>query len=305
MSIQFESQRSKLQIQKADELEFDCVIMTAYGPIGSGKTFFGASGGKGSIIISVGEGLATLQSPSYRARFIEYPDVIIVRESPIDVKTGIFKQATGFDEVTDAFDIAIKAGYTSITLDDATFFSRLAKNLAIELNSAGGKSQTLNTARETGHVDLVIQDFGREITLIDGFLSTYIPIFRANKINFIMLAHERKEFEKVKDEKGRIKVGERGELVKVYPAFTGQTFPEAVTSYFDEVWNFRTESRLVKGVKTITSHAKTSPDVVITTKTRYGGLFNPTEINPTIPDVVNRVRNHVNSLKEKNNAATR
>ena len=49
-----------------------------YGPTKSGKTWFVGSAGSRTLLVNTGSGLATLQSPAFRAKFPNSKDIIVV-----------------------------------------------------------------------------------------------------------------------------------------------------------------------------------------------------------------------------------
>lgn len=264
---------------KASQLHEEPINALFYGGVGVGKTHLLRSLGPDGAIVSTGEGLATLHG----LNDAESPDIFQVRESPIDAKTGIFKEAKGFDDVTVVLDeiIAGKHGrYTKIALDDATFFSKLARNKAVEMNMQTNKSKTLSEARSTGVLNMSVQDYGAEMNVIDWFLFTYIPIFREHGIHFFLIAHEKISYNKPE------RIGDPATIRSIGPAFTGQSFVDQVTAYFDLVWHVTRRSRLDKGKPVIESAYRTETNGIITAKTRYRGAFKDVIVNPTIPEII-------------------
>jgi hypothetical protein len=115
---------------------------------------------------------------------------------------------------------------------------------------------------------------------IKWFLGTYIPIFKENKLNFLMLAHQRQIFGQA------AKVGDEAPLSKTLPGFTGQKFPDDVPAYFDDVWYSESKAagdNRVYFVRTAGTGSRVGGS-------RHGGLFASEEIDPNYLKLLQRIR---------------
>lgn len=254
--------------------------MLLWGPAKSGKTEFCGSVGEGGLIINTGQGVQTLASPGFKVRNPSSIDIVDVAEE-VDEKTGIFKTAEGFNRVCELVDWALlEPKYKTICIDDATFFTRLARNRALEINDAMGKSKSLSQSRAQGIMMMAVQDFGTEMGAIEWFLGTYIPLFKKAKKNFILTAHERHFFNKPEG------IGAPRTIRKTVPAFTGEAFPDTVSAFFDLVWHFKnTGSGEGIHYRVYTKGNEEDPS-----GDRYSGLFNVIEENLNWPKTIERIK---------------
>ena len=271
-----------------DEPIGDSTSWLVYGGSKVGKTVFIGSAGPRTLIINIGDGIAVLQSQWAKERFYKdgYPIITTIREER-DRKTGIFTSADAFDKVADAIDIGVaKFGdrFDTIAVDDATQLRAFAMNKGLEVNADFNRSKTLEQARKGGGAFVpAVQDFGAEMDLIEQFIVGTISLCKQYSKHFILTAHERHIFKKIRDQTGKV-VGE--EIDKIRPAFTGKTFPDDVTGIFDLVWNF-TAARTGQGT---VYRAYTEDSMSIKAGTRFPGVFKSLEVNPNFLDAVRRIK---------------
>lgn len=249
----------------------ESVVMLAYGAAGTGKTQFCGTAEK-ALLINTGSGVETILGQS-KVKIIDVSEIV-------DEKSGIFKSALAFDKVCEIIDWGLTQDFQTIIVDDATFLIKFARNRALEINADTGKSQSLATSRAQGISMMAIQDFGTEMGVIEWFLATYVPLFKAAKRNFILTAHERYFYGK------KEKPSDPPTIRKTVPAFTGQAFPDTIPAFFDLVWRFKTVGSM-DGVK---YRAYTAGSEDEAGKSRYKGIFKSIEENPTFPDVLRRIK---------------
>lgn len=271
-----------------DEPLAESTTWLLYGGSKVGKTVFVGTAGPRTLIINIGDGMETLKSQWARDKFYKdgWPIITTIQEER-DPKTGMFVAAQAFDKVADAIDIAIDEfgdKFDTIAVDDATQMRAFAMNKGLEVNAEFNRSKTLDQAKKSGgHYVPAQQDYGAEMDLIEKFIAGTITVAKKHKKHFILTAHERHIFKKIRDNTGRI-VGQ--EIDKIRPAFTGQTFPDEVPGYFDLVWNL-TATRTGQGT---VYRAFTEDSMTIKAGSRYPGVFKPIEFDPNFLDAVKRIR---------------
>ncbi|MBA2706040.1 MAG: AAA family ATPase [Blastocatellia bacterium] len=253
-------------------------ILLVYGPSKAGKTFFGGTAGPRTLFINIGEGIDTLLSPAFTTRYPAAKDMIVadVRES----ETG---KALAFDEVTSVIDEALKLfpdKFDTIVIDEATAFRKFALNRGMELNTEARTRGSSRGSRTEDFVTAEVGDYGKEMQLIEWFLATYIPKFKAAKKHFILLAHERQTFGKP------AKIGDDPILKRITPGFTGKTFPDAVPVYFDDV--FRME--VVGGGTNVAYRIRTAGSEIEMGGVRHGGVFDVVEANPNFLTLLAKIQ---------------
>lgn len=253
-----------------------------YGGSGTGKTFFAGTAGERSLIIDNGGGINTLLSPLFQSKYKVNPIVVTVSEGMNE--RGVFDTAQVFDEICDVIDHYLKNHgdlFDTVVVDDVTQLRRGAMNKALELNQKTNKSQTLtNIVRKFDIVAPAVQDFGVEMNLIEQFIASYTTILKEAGKNFIMNAHERLIYGKAS------KIGEQPILLKTTPGFTGQTFPDQVTGYFDNVWYFQAVSGGSNRVYRVVTQGHES----LIAKTRWGGVFETVETSLDFDNVMRRIK---------------
>ena len=257
------------------------ITMFGYGASGTGKTFFAGTIGPEGLIISVGDGHNTLASPTFQNIVKAPPKLIKVKET-YNKETGIFDSAQAFDEVSDIMDWAIDSGkFKTICIDEMTALQKVARNKALEVNLATGKSKSLETAKRSGYLSALIQDFGAEMSMIEQFIATYVSNCSVKQINLILLGHERYVFKKLGD-----KIGDQEVLDKVRLGITGKTFPDTIPNYFDLVWRFEVLDANPKPI----FRARTVGNDSLTAKTRWGGLFEQYVKSPNFLEIEAKVK---------------
>lgn len=266
------------------------IIMLLYGGSGVGKTWFIASAGPRTLIINIGDGIVTIKSKLIRDKFYKdgFPIVTDIREE-VDPVTGLFTVAIGLDMVKDAIDYALdhfKERFDTIVVDDATQLNAFAMNKGLELNDEFQRSKTLERGKKAKGYIKSVQDYGAEMDLIENFVATTKDICKKEEKHFILTAHERHTFKKIKDQSGKV-IGE--ELDKIQPGFTGKTFPDDVTQHFDLVWHLEA----VQTGNGIVRRAHTEDTKGIKAKSRYPGVFKALELNPDFLNIVDRIKKSV------------
>ncbi len=276
------------RIGDADKETNDTVNALIYGGSGDGKTAFIGTAGDRNLIINIGNGLKTLESPWFTQTHGYRPLVVDLSEKLEHY--GLPSKAEAFDIVGDTIDhyIATRGDdFDSVTVDDATELRRFALFKGVEINQREGKSQTFANSKENQVVAPAIQDYGVEMNIIEQFIAAYTVICRQNKKNFILTAHHRLIYEKPKNNKGVVIIGAPSILKKVMPGFTGEKFPDDVPKAFD--WVFHMES-VAGGRNGSIFRARTQPDEVYTAKCRDGGVFDKMESDPHFLKMLQRVK---------------
>jgi hypothetical protein len=154
-------------------------------------------------------------------------------------------------------------------------------NKSLEINQKLGRSQSLTKTTKQFDVTIpAVQDYGMEMNLIEQFIIAYTNIAKENGKHLIMTAHQRLTYAKGD------KIGDAPVLKKVAPGFTGQTFPDQVSAFFDNVWY----AEVVAGGRTgSVFRCRTVGDDVITAKSRNGGVFATVETNPNFLKLVDKL----------------
>jgi hypothetical protein len=268
-------------------------ILLYYGASGSGKTFFCGTAGPRTLFINIGLGMETLSSPAFKLRYPEAAEMIFIDITEKVNERGVLVAAEAFDLITDAIDYALDKfpnDFDTIVIDDATYMRRAAMNRALEIN-AGIRTQP--NARSVNINEFTvpeIQDYGREMQMIEWFLIQYVPKLRTLKKNLVMTAHERNIYGKP------ARIGDQPPLLKTVAGFTGKTFPDQIPAYFDDV--FRAEA--VGGGEQVVYRARTAGaeyDATNATasgallgKARHGGIFKTVEPDPNFLRFLQRIR---------------
>lgn len=258
-------------------------LLLLYGQSKVGKSYFAGTAGSRTLYLNVGDGIDTLLMPSFTNKYGKIADdmiVVDIREdrpgSPAEAfELTIRALKKAFEELRDEFD--------TVVLDEATSFRRYAVNKAMEINTAVRTTGKRGSSIET-FVAPEIGDYGTEMKMIEWFLNHALPIFKEEKKNFLMLAHERQIFGKPP------KIGEDAPLKKVMPGFTGKTFPDQVPKYFDDVWRMEA----VGGGNNIVYRIRTAGTEKEVGGSRHGGIFNTVEPDPNYLSMLSRIRNRSN-----------
>jgi hypothetical protein len=260
----------------------ESITLLAYGASGKGKTFFCGTAGPRTAIINIGAGLATLQSPAFKKKYPSYDPLIVTINEEIGPQ-GFVENATLFDQTADAVDELVEKHrdrFDTLCIDDATALGSAAMNKAIEVNTALGILKVGGLMKKYQTNIPGIAEFGREMNMIEKFLAAITDIAKRENFNFILTAHERCTYRKPEQ------VGGLPVLQSIRPGFTGQTFPDKVPAYFDEVWNFSSKGEGDKWRIT----ARTRGNSIITAKSRNGGIFNEIEENPDFSELLTRIQ---------------
>lgn len=262
----------------------ECTTLLYYGASGAGKTAFAGSAGSETLFINIGDGIETLLSPWFKQVYGYNPIVRDVNER-LGAR-GMPIEASAFDATSDVLDEALNDfpdKFKTIVIDDVTSLRRFAMNKGLEINSKLGRSKSLENVSKKFDVTIpAVQDYGIEMNLIEQFIAAYTSLAkRANK-HLIITAHQRITYRKGD------KIGDVPTMAKVSPGFTGQTFPDQVPAYFDNVWH----AEVVAGGRTGSVYrCRTVGDDVIVAKSRNGGVFSAVETNPNFTEMINRIQN--------------
>lgn len=254
-----------------------------YGPSKVGKTWFAGTAGSRTLIINTGDGIDTLLSPGFKAAHPEAEDIIIV-----DIREDVdADKAEAFDLVgrviREAYNSPIWDEIDNIVIDEATALRKYALNKATELNTEALKNEAAKAKRKSRLEDFLkpdIGDYGTEMQMIEWFLGNFIPFFKAEKKNFLMLAHQRQIFSKP------ARIGDDPILKKVQPGFTGKTFPDTVPAYFDDVWHMEA----VGGGDNVVYRARTAGSENEVAGNRHNGIFSTVEPDPNYQNMLKRIR---------------
>jgi len=280
-----------VQFQMLDEIKpWESVIMLFYGGSGVGKSVFCGTAGPRTLIINIGNGITPLLSGWARERYYKegLPIVATINEE-MDRKTGFFVAADAFDKVKSAIDWAMDHfpdRFDTIAVDDATALKAFAMNKGLELNEDFQRSKTAAQAKKEknfGAFVPAVQDYGAEMDLIENFIADTVAFCRTEKKHFLLTAHERFTYKKLKDQSGKV-IGE--EVDKTRPGFTGRTFPDEITAHFDLVW--RAEA-LRTGGGTI-YRAQTEDRMNIKAKSRYPKVFKDPEVEPNFLNIIAQIK---------------
>lgn len=251
-------------------------VLLVYGPSKAGKTYFAGTAGARTLFINVGDGLETLLSPAFTNKYPDSAKMITVDVSDSE------SVADAFDKTCMAIDQALSKfpdQFDTVVLDEATAFRKFALNKAMDLNSAQ-RTTSKRASRTDTFVKAEVGDYGVEMDMIEWFLGTYIPLFKKEKKNFLMLAHDRQIYGKPP------RIGEEAPLIKIVPGFTGKTFPDKVPAYFDDVWRMEVAGGVNKEYR-----LRTAGDDVKLSGSRHGGIFKDKEPNPNFLEMLNRIKN--------------
>lgn len=265
----------------------ESITILYYGGSGTGKTVFVGSAGSRTLIVNIGNGLLTIQSPWAAEKFYKdgFPIVTTIREKT-DRATGLFLAADAFDQVKAAIEWAMDhfpERFDTIAVDDASQLRAFAMNKGLELNDDFDRSKTLAKGKLKKGYILAVQDYGAEMGLVEKFVAETVSFCKNERKHFILTAHERVTFKKIQDNTGKV-IGE--EEHKIRPGFTGKTFPDDIPQYFDLVW--RAEAN--RSQNTTVYRAYTEDAMKIKAKTRYPGVFKPLEIWPDFPMIHAKIK---------------
>lgn len=286
--IVYTDDKTGLMFETLDNMPRDeAITMLYYGGAGIGKTWFVATAGPRTLIINIGNGLVTIQSPVIKKLYYSggMPIVTTIHEMR-DPVTGLFKTADAFDKVCDAIDIALSKfpdRFDTIAVDDATQLRSFASNKALEIGGEDGRSKTLEKGKKYGAVLMAQQDFLGEMNLIEQFVSGTVDLCKQNGKHFILTGHERYIYKKVKDQGGKV-IGE--EIERIRPAFTGKTFPDEITAHFDLVWH----GEVAPTGNGPVFRAHTEDYGRIRAKSRFPQVFKSLEPNPNFLKIVATIK---------------
>lgn len=265
----------------------DSEITLLYGPAGSGKTFFCGTAGPRTFFINIGDGIQTLQSPLHRKLYPDAKGITIhTIHEEVDAN-GIVKVAKAFDEVCDVVDFVIdtpdmRERFDTIVIDDASSLRRSAMNKALEVNLKTGLSTTKTKAERFNVVQPEMQDYQREMSIIEQMIAGTTAKCKANGMHMIITGHVRQTFKKGE------KMGDSPILMRTSPAFTGvDKNPDQITQYFDNVWY----TEAISGGTSRTYRIVTQGHEQLAAKTRWAGVFDVVETNLTWLKALERIQN--------------
>lgn len=273
---------------KLNELSSDkeCVTGLLYGNSKTGKTALIGTAGNDSVIITPAQGMATLQSKWFKEKYPNFnPEIEIVDEKPLP------DAALGFDKIRELTTHYLNdPNIRTIIVDDMTNVRRMALNKGLELNKKTERSKTLDKMN-TIKADMIIRemnDITVEMSLIESYLKQGCMYAKEAKKHFFVTAHERIQFRKPD------KIGDQPTVLKRMPGFSGQTFPDDVTQYFDLIWKTH-----IQGSNPVYYQWRTDGASDIVAGTRWAGIF-PTiiERNTTLEEIIKCIQTDT-KFKEK------
>lgn len=263
----------------------DAIHMILYGAAGTGKTWFCGTMGPRTLFINIGKGISTLQAPYFRKQYPNAGGMLVVDVEETVEEDGSIKNATAWEQVSYIIDESLKLHsdkFDSIVIDDASALRRAAMNKGIEINFAENLSVTKTKRDKYDTLMPAMQDYQREMTMLEQFVAFYTVRLKSASKNFIITGHERHTFKKGD------KMGDAPVLIKTSPWFTGvDKSPDQITQYFDNVW--RTEA--VSGGNNRTYRIITQGSESVQGKTRWSGVFADTEKDLNWSKVVERIKN--------------
>lgn len=262
-----------------------------YGGFGSGKTHFcGTANPNSTLFINIGLGESTLKSPLFRHMYPAAQEMYIV-DVMEQMTDGIVTEARGFDIICQilewAYSSLLDKGWT-IILDDATFMRRMIMNkvrqMAVEGATASTKHKQQSKFEEALNrwVPEDVKDMGKEMDIVEWFIAQHVPRFKALGLNFTMTAHQREVYGKAPQ------IGEERPLLKTRPGFRGQTFPDQVPLYFDDVFFMKPKSGGTGIGKIYTMRTLTGDNLA--TKARNGGVFPEIITNPNHQEMLAAIK---------------
>lgn len=261
----------------SEDTKQDGVQVFLYGPSGVGKTFAAGSAGSDWVFITDRNGVLTLKSKLFKEKM--GTDPFIIEIVPDDSPT----QPKMFDNLRNQIDMllapATKNDFRGIIIDDINSTRIGARNKAVDLNGALGRSKSGVNAASGKFKDIIIPtmaDFGTEMGLVESFLRQFTDGMREEGKHSIVCGHERLY---------RNKAGDANLVSFVKPLFTGQDTPDAIPGIFDFVWYIRTVGA---GAATKREFVTDSEGGILA-KTRLGGLFPNPLRDKTMKDVFDRI----------------
>lgn len=249
--------------------------MLLYGESGTGKTFWTASAGDRTIIITDKNGIITLRSPLFKKTVGTDPflEEIEPDESPTHPKV--------FDKIRNMVDAFLEPSvidqWDTLVLDDVNTTRIGARHKAVDLNMSLGRSKTGANASSGKQKDIIIPtmaDFGTEMGLVEMFLRELTEGVRSKNKNLIVCAHQR-----LYRKEGS------NTIVATKPLFTGTDTPDAMPGIFDMVWYMRT----VGAGSAVKREFVTENEGGILAKSRWGGLFKNPERDITAKQMFDRI----------------
>lgn len=261
----------------------DSVTCLIYGAAKTGKTEFMGSAGDRTLFLSNGNGDETLKSIHFKDRVGANPIVVTIAD-PIDPETGLPLEAVALEKMKDAVNHAMQNfpnDFDTICIDDSTALRRSAFWKGLLINDKTNKSKTLDSVRKEEVIFSTVQDYQIEMQIVMQFLVALIDMCKKHNKHLIVGAHERFTYRKGD------KIGDLPTLVKVRPAYTGQTFPDDVASLFDCVFH----SEVVGAGTNVAYRIRTVGDEVLLAGHRYGGTFETVEINLQFTKMIERIKN--------------
>lgn len=262
-------------IQKLSAVEFsESLTFLLYGITGSGKTYFCGTAGPRTLFVNLGHGLTTLKSPAFLEKHPYDPYFVNVPTDESD-KIEYVRQIINYalEKRADDFD--------TIVVDDGSALSRIAMEKAISINSDLQKTNTQSKAKQHGGIIAPqIADYGEEISVLTWFFAKFTEEAKMANKHLLITAHERQVFGKP------VRIGEPAPLKKIRPGFTGQTFPDAIPQFFDEVWQFE----VVGSGERKKFRQRTIGNELVNAKSRHGGVFKEIEENLSFPEVIKRIK---------------
>lgn len=273
------------EFKTLDELAVaDAIMMLLYGGAGTGKTWFCGTMGPRTLLINVGLGLATIQAPYFQKKYPSVAQMLIANITPDINEDGSIAEGKAWDMVASVIDEAIKFHsdkFDSVVIDDASALRRAAMVRGIEINQAESLSQTKSKLDKYDTLMPAMQDYQREMSMLEQFVAYYTVRLKGINKNFVITGHERLTFKKGD------RMGDAPVLIKISPWFTGvDKSPDQITQYFDNVWRTEAVSGGSQRIYRITTQGSESTAC----KTRWSGVFDTVEKDLDWPNAVRRIK---------------
>lgn len=276
----------------SDPHESQSTVMMVFGAAGTGKSHLAGTIGPKGLVINTGAGQDTWLSPDFiksvpadqRPKRIDVFEEFDLNKPDADVA------GRAFDRICDLTEYVINSGeFDALAIDDGSFFSRVIKSKALAFNKDTKKSQSLDKSVELGVPLFEIQDYGTEMDILNWYLAHFLPLLKSKDISFLLTAHEGLIYRRPPG----AKLSEEPTLTKIYPLFVGKKDPAMTVKYFDLVWHLTNVSN---ASGQIFRTARTIGNDLYECKTRWGGLFNGVETNPSFTKIRSKIKTHIQSL---------
>ena len=258
----------------------ESIAVLGYGGSGVGKTWFAGTAGDRTAIVDCGQSpLDTLKSRAFIETIGKIDPLIVPIRERLNSKRIPLGKA--FDEMCRATDYLLTKhldDFDTLIWDNSSAVRRFAMIRGIVINKEQDLSQS-QTKLESYKIPIIaIQDYKMEMQIMEWAINTYIDACKAEKKNFIVLAHRREIFRRSS------KIGDQPTLIGIRPDFTGEKSVDVIPAPFDEVWYFE-----IAGGGQYRMRTK-GTDIIIAKTTAGAGPLNEFEVNPHFLKLLKRIR---------------